>query len=91
MINVARGAHLVDEDLLAAIDSGHLSGAWLDVFDEEPLPADHPFWTHPQIVITPHLAGLTVASSAATQVINNLRLVRTGKSPQNLVNPEIGY
>ena len=91
MINVARGAHLVDEDLLAAIDKGHLSGAWLDVFNEEPLPADHPFWTHPQIVMTPHLAGLTVASSAATQVINNLKLVRTGKPPQNLANPEIGY
>lgn len=91
VINVARGAHLVEEDLLAAIDSGHLSGAWLDVFHEEPLPADHPFWTHPQIVITPHLAGLTVASSAATQVVNNLRLVRAGKSPQNLVKPEIGY
>ncbi len=91
MINVARGAHLVDEDLLAAIDNGHLSGAWLDVFDEEPLPPDHSFWAHPQIVMTPHLAALTVASSAATQVINNLRLVRTGKPPQNLVNPEIGY
>ena len=91
VINVARGAHLVDEDLLAAIDNGHLSGAWLDVFDEEPLPPDHSFWAHPQIVMTPHLAALTVASSAATQVINNLRLVRTGKPPQNLVNPEIGY
>ena len=91
VINVARGAHLVDGDLLTAIDSGHLSGAWLDVFAEEPLPADHPFWTHPTIAVTPHLAGLTVPSSAAAQVIGNLRLVRSGKPPQNLVDPEIGY
>ena len=91
VINVARGAHLIDDDLLTAIDKGHLSGAWLDVFSEEPLPSHHPFWTHPKIAVTAHLAGLTVPSSAAYQVIGNLRLVRSGKLPQNLVDPEIGY
>ena len=91
VINVARGAHLIDGDLLTAINKGHLSGAWLDVFSKEPLPPDHPFWTHPKIVVTAHLAGLTIPSSAAHQVIGNLRLVRSGKAPQNLVDPEVGY
>ena len=91
VINVARGAHLIEQDLLAAIDNGHLSGAWLDVFDAEPLPSNHPFWAHPKIVVTPHLAGLTVASSAASQVVHNLQLVRIGKPPQNLVDPTVGY
>lgn len=91
VINMARGGHLVEEDLLAAIDDGHLSGAWLDVFIKEPLPKHHLFWQHPKITVTPHLAGLTVASSAAEQVIKNLRLVRNSQSPNNVVEPKRGY
>ena len=91
VINMARGGHLAESDLLSAIDSGHLSGAWLDVFNEEPLPSDHLFWKHPKVIVTPHLAGLTVASSAAEQVIKNLRLVRSGKAPNNAVNLKHGY
>ena len=56
-INMARGGHVVDEALLAALDSGHLAGAALDVFNQEPLPADHPYWTHPKVHVTPHIAG----------------------------------
>lgn len=91
VINMARGGHLVESHLLSAIDDGHLSGAWLDVFNEEPLPSDHLFWKHPKVIVTPHLAGLTVASSAAEQVIKNLRLVRSGQAPNNAVNLKHGY
>ena len=59
VINVARGAHLVDEDLIALIDSGHLAGAALDVFRTEPLPQEHPFWRHPKITVTPHTSART--------------------------------
>ena len=61
VINAARGQHLVEADLLAALDSGQVSGATLDVFQEEPLPADHPFWTHPRVTVTPHIAAITQA------------------------------
>ena len=71
LINVARGAHLVEDDLLIGLDTGKLSGACLDVFAAEPLPATHPFWTHPAITITPHIASITDPSSAARQVVEN--------------------
>ena len=64
MINVARGGHLVAEDLIAVLDSGHLAHAYLDVFEHEPLPHDHPLWTHPGITITPHTAALTEPRTA---------------------------
>ena len=60
VINVARGAHLVDEDLIALLDSGHLAGATLDVFRTEPLPERHPFWRHPKITVTPHTSARTL-------------------------------
>ncbi|MHA1536261.1 MAG: 2-hydroxyacid dehydrogenase [Alphaproteobacteria bacterium] len=91
VINLARGQHIVEEDLLAAIESGHLSGAALDVFRTEPLPKDHPFWTHPRIRITPHIAGITNPASALAQVAENIRRVRGGKKPLNLVDPKRGY
>lgn len=91
VINVARGGHLVEADLLAAIDEGHLSGATLDVFETEPLPATSPLWSHPKVHITPHIAGLTNASTAAEQVVENLRRVRDGQPPLNQVDPKKGY
>lgn len=90
-INIARGAHVVDEDLLAALTAGHLSGATLDVFRREPLPVDHPFWTHPKVRITPHVAGLTVAESAAPQVAENIRRALAGEALLNRVERERGY
>lgn len=91
VINAGRGPQLIEPDLLAALDSGHLSGAWLDVFAEEPLPADHPLWNHPKVMITPHIAGLTNPQTAAQQVIDNLRRVQAGEPPRHLVDLARGY
>jgi len=91
LINLARGEHLVEADLLQLIDQKHIAGAFLDVFETEPLPKSHPFWEHPNITVTPHLAGLTIADSAATQVAGNIGRIAMGKSPLNQVDPAQGY
>jgi glyoxylate/hydroxypyruvate reductase A len=91
LINAARGAHLVDADLLSALDSGHLSGALLDVFREEPLPKRHPFWKHAKITITPHIASVTNPRSAALQVVENYHRAVQGESLSNLVDRQRGY
>ena len=91
IVNAARGGHVVDADLIAALDSGHLAFAKLDVFRTEPLPPDHPFWRHPKIRITPHNAGITNPESAAAQVAENHRRVLRGEPPHNIVDPARGY
>lgn len=91
VINIARGEHVVEEDLLAALDSGHLAGAVLDVFRTEPLPEDHRFWDHPRVLVTPHIAGLTNPKTSADQVAANIERVRAGEAPHNIVDPERGY
>ena len=91
LINAARGAHLVEEDLIAALDTGGLSAAVLDVFRDEPLPRDHPFWRHPRIVVTPHVAALTNPSTAALIVLDNIRRFEEGRRLLNLVDTERGY
>ena len=91
VINLARGGHVVDQDLLAALDSGHIGGAMLDVFHREPLAVDHPFWSHPKVTITPHIAGLTVASSIAPQVAENIRRAGAGQPLINQVDPAQEY
>jgi glyoxylate/hydroxypyruvate reductase A len=91
LLNAARGGHVVQEDLLAALDDGRVAGAALDVFEPEPLPPDHPFWAHPRVVMTPHAASITVPSSAAPQVVENLRRARTGRPLINLVDSGAGY
>ena len=91
VINVARGEHLVEPDLLAAIDSGRLSGALLDVFRQEPLPQDHPFWPHPRIRITPHIASITNPDSAVLQVLENYHRALSGRPLLNRVDPQRGY
>ena len=78
LINVARGAHVVDEELLALLDSGHIAGATLDVFRTEPLPDDHPFWTYPQVMVMPHAAAWTLPKTAASTVADNIRRHRSG-------------
>lgn len=90
-INVARGEHCVDEDLIDALDSGQLSSALLDVFREEPLPADHPFWTHPRVQITPHISAPTEATAAANQVAENIANARAGLEPEGFVDRGLGY
>jgi glyoxylate/hydroxypyruvate reductase A len=91
LLNAARGGHVAQEDLLAALDSGRVAGAALDVFEPEPLPTDHPFWAHPRVVMTPHAASITVPSSAAPQVVENLRRARSGRPLLNLVDFGAGY
>jgi len=91
VINMGRGGHVVDEDLLAALDSGHLAGAALDVFNTEPLPADHPYWTHPRVHITPHMAGYTNPRTASPGVIENIKRLRAGQPLINTVDSKTGY
>lgn len=91
VINAGRGT-LIDEDaLLQAIDSGRLSGAALDVFQTEPLPEDHPFWTHPKIAITPHYACQGRAEYSARTAIANIKRVLAGQEPVGLVDRKAGY
>jgi len=91
LINAGRGGHLVDDDLLSALDSGQLSGALLDVFTEEPLPEHHPFWSHEKITVTPHIASVTNPESAAAQLVENYRRVRDNEPLLNLVDIDSGY
>ena len=91
IINVGRGAHLIEADLLAALLSGHLSGATLDTFEHEPLPAEHPFWQNPAILITPHIATRTDRSVIAEQTLSNLESIRAGRRPVNQVDLSRGY
>jgi len=91
VINVGRGQTLVDEDLIALLDNGHLSGACLDVFRTEPLPTDHQFRNHNKILITPHNSSTTQAESAATQILENYRRAISGKKLLHLVDMKHGY
>ena len=91
LINAARGGHLIEEDLLAALASGQLSAAVLDVFREEPLRAGHPFWRHPRIVMTPHVAAATHPPTAAPIILDNIRRFEEGRPLLNRVNPARGY
>jgi glyoxylate/hydroxypyruvate reductase len=91
LVNAARGAHLVEDDLFAALASGKLSGAVLDVFHDEPLPADHPFWHHPRVVVTPHVAAFTNPATAAPIILDNIRRFEEGRPLLNRVDPARGY
>lgn len=91
LVNVGRGGHLVADDLLAALDDGTLSAAVLDVAEPEPLPADHPFWNHPRIVLTPHIASQTRPESAALAVLDNLRRHAAGEALNGIVDRARGY
>ncbi|MBA3058995.1 MAG: glyoxylate/hydroxypyruvate reductase A [Gammaproteobacteria bacterium] len=91
VINVARGAHLVDEDLLALLDSGQLAGATLDVFRVEPLPPDHPFWRQPKITITPHTAARTLRATSIAQIAGKIEALERGESVVGRVDRGRGY
>ena len=91
LINAGRGRHVVDADLLTALDSGQIAGAALDVFRTEPLPADHPFWTHPKIRITPHIAALVNEESATATIVDTIRRLRDGRKLLNVADPARGY
>lgn len=91
LINVARGNHLVEQDLMDALDSGHLSGALLDVFKEEPLPEHNPLWNHSKITITPHVASVTTPASAIELLLNNLSRLKADQDLLHTVNLSQGY
>jgi glyoxylate/hydroxypyruvate reductase len=91
IINIARGAHLDEQELVAALDRGQLGGAMLDVFQREPLPPEHPFWHHPRVVVTPHIAAQAIAELMVSQVIDNIRRIERGERPLGLVDRRRGY
>ncbi len=91
VINVARGGLIVDDALLELLDDGHLSGAALDVFHQEPLPRQHRFWTHPKVRITPHTAAVTPIRPAARQIAEKLRQVANNQPVTGIVERQRGY
>jgi len=91
LINPGRGDHLDEQALLNELNSGRLSGALLDVFSTEPLPESHPFWTQPDIIITPHVAAPTDVSGAIEQIAESLKMLEVGEKPRGLVDRNLGY
>ena len=91
VINVARGTHLVEDDLLALLDSGHLAGATLAVFRTEPLPAEHPCWKHPKITVTPHTSARTLRTESIAQIAGKLASLQRGEPVAGVVDPGRGY
>jgi glyoxylate/hydroxypyruvate reductase len=91
LINVARGAHVIEADLITALDSGHLERAILDVFTQEPLPENHSFWHHPKITVLPHVAATTNPLTASTVVAQNVQRLRANLPLENLVDRSRGY
>lgn len=91
LINIARGAHLVEEDLLQALDSGQIATATLDVFRQEPLPADHPFWNHPRIDVTPHVAALTLRRESVRQIAKKIGRLEQGLPVDGVIDVGRGY
>ena len=91
LINVARGAHLIEADLLALIQEGHIAGATLDVFRQEPLPPEHPFWAEPRISITPHISALTMRDESARQIATKIQALQKGLPIVGVVDQKRGY
>lgn len=91
LINVARGEHVVENDLREALDSGWITHAYLDVFQNEPLPEGHPFWKHPRVTLTPHVAALTEPRTAIPEIVANIERLRRDEPLEGLVDVEAGY
>jgi glyoxylate/hydroxypyruvate reductase A len=91
LINVARGAQVAEPDLMALIRAGHIAGATLDVFRNEPLPAPHPFWNEPRITITPHISALTLREEAVRQIADKIMLLERGETVADIVDRNRGY
>lgn len=91
ILNLARGAHVVEADLLAALDSGHISGATLDVFGQEPLTPNHAFWSHSRVSMTPHIAAMTLQAPAMDAIAKNIQVLEMGGQPTGLVDRVRGY
>ncbi|HAD79716.1 MAG TPA: glyoxylate/hydroxypyruvate reductase A, partial [Flavobacteriaceae bacterium] len=91
LVNVGRGAHLDEKDLLIAIEEKQIKEAYLDVFVEEPLPENHPFWTNENVYVTPHIASVTNATTALKQVADNYNRMKNNETLLNEVSLERGY
>lgn len=91
LINVGRGGHVIEDDLLAALNSGHIAGAALDVFQTEPLPKDHPLWSHPNVTVTPHIAALTLPATAGPVIAGIIRAAEAGGKIPHTVDARRGY
>ena len=91
VVNLARGRHVVEDDLLALLDAGHLGAAVLDVFRAEPLATDHPLWTHPRVVVTPHVAALSLPDGCAAQVAEKIRCIEASGPVTGEVDLGAGY
>ena len=91
VVNIARGELVVDEDLVALLDSGHLAGATLDVFREEPLPAGNAFWHHPRVTVTPHVSAATLVPESVAQVAAKIRAIERGETAGGVVDRDRGY
>lgn len=91
VMNVARGGHLIEADLIAALDSGHLAGAVLDVFQTEPLPEDSPLWTHPRVRLTPHVAAISDPAITVNMVLSGIARAEAGQPLENVVDVSRGY
>ncbi|MBC3864035.1 glyoxylate/hydroxypyruvate reductase A [Undibacterium jejuense] len=91
LVNVARGAHVNEDDLLALVQSGHIAGATLDVFRQEPLPVEHPFWREPRIQITPHMAAMSLFKESIAQIAEKIQALEHGLAIRGIVDPTKGY
>jgi len=91
LVNAGRGQHVVDQDLIAALDAGQLSRAVLDVYRQEPLPSDDPFWAHPKVTVYPHIASITRARTGVTSLVERIAILEEGGVPEGLYDPDRGY
>jgi glyoxylate/hydroxypyruvate reductase A len=91
LINVARGGHLVEADLLELVQDGHITAATLDVMDEEPMPPEHPFWRTPGITVTPHIAAMTLRDESARQIASKIAMLEQGVAVAGTVDRLKGY
>src|SRR5690606_23398395 len=91
VINVGRGAHLIEDDLLAMLAAGRVKGATLDVFNQEPLPPEHPFWTHPAVTVTPHVAAASLRDQTISQIAAKIRACVQGEPLTGLISRDRGY
>jgi glyoxylate/hydroxypyruvate reductase len=91
LVNIARGAHLVESDLLDALEQGQIAAATLDVFVEEPLPPQHPFWKHPRVTVTPHISALTLREESVAQIAQKIGALMRGEPIGGIVDISRGY
>jgi glyoxylate/hydroxypyruvate reductase A len=91
LVNIARGGHMVEADVLALLDAGHLGAAVLDVFADEPLAADSPLWRHPRVTVTPHISAMTLVAESMAQIAGKIRALEQGLPVAGVIDRARGY